>query len=93
MTSSCLRLCPHPFKRRNLEVFLVNSHCHVAVWAAVSESAPLLLKGDEVPNSHHGVFRHVEVEELHAGKGVVGVELARRPGEIVGYKQAIYGME
>lgn len=53
----------------------------------------MLLKGDEVPNSHHGVFRHVEVEELHAGKGAVGVELARRPGEIVSYKQAIYGME
>lgn len=33
------------------------------------------------------------MEELHAGKGAVGVELARRPGEIVSYKQAIYGME
>lgn len=49
----------------------------------------MLLEGDEVPNSHHGVFRHVEVEQLHAGKRAVGVELARRPGEIVSYKQAI----
>jgi len=49
----------------------------------------LLLEGDEVPNSHHSVFRHIEVEQLHAGKRAVGIELARRPGEIVSYKQAI----
>lgn len=71
----------------------VNSHCHVAVRTAVSKGAPLFLEGDEVPNSHHSVFRHVEMEELHAGKGAVGVKLARRPGEIVSYEQAIYGMK
>lgn len=33
------------------------------------------------------------MEQLHASKRAVGVELARRPGEIVSDKQAIWGME
>lgn len=48
---------------------LAYSHCHIAVRTAVSKGSPLLLKGNEVPDGHHGVIRHVEVEQLHAGEG------------------------
>lgn len=56
----------------NMEV-LAYSHCHIAVRTAVSKGSPLLLKGNEVPDGHHGVIRHVEVEQLHAGEGTEGV--------------------
>lgn len=60
-----------PSKGDNSEVIVL--HCHIAVWAAVSKRAPLLLEGDEVPNSHHCVFRHTEVEQLHTGEGVESI--------------------
>lgn len=66
-------------------------HCHVAVGAAVTEGAPLLLEGDEVPHGHHGVVGHVEVEQLHAGEGLEGAQLARRAGEVLGHEKAICG--
>lgn len=66
-------------------------HCHVAVGAAVSEGASLLLEGDEVPHGHHGVVRHVEVEQLHAGEGFESAQLARRAGEVFGHEKAICG--
>lgn len=66
-------------------------HGHVAVGAAVSKRAPLLLEGDEVPYGHHGVVRHIEVEQLHAGEGVESVQLTRRAGEVLGHKKAICG--
>lgn len=65
-------------------------HCHVAVRAAVSKGAPLLLEGDEVPYSHHGVVRHIEVEELHACKGFESTQLTRRAGEVFSHKKAIW---
>lgn len=66
-------------------------HSHVAVGAAVSERAPLLLEGDEVPHGDHGVVRHVEVKQLHTGEGLESAQLTRRPGEILGHKKAICG--
>lgn len=66
-------------------------HCHVAVGAAVSKGAPLFLEGDEVPHGHHGVVRHVEVEQLHAGEGFESAQLARRAGEVLGHEKAICG--
>lgn len=68
-----------------------NLHRHVAVGAAVSEGAALLLEGDEVPHSDHGVVRHVEVKQLHAGEGLEGAQLARRSGEVLGDEKAICG--
>lgn len=68
-------------------------HGHIPVRAAVSECAPLLLEGNEVPDGHHGVLRHVEVEQLHAGEGAEGVQFARGPGEIISHEEAICGME
>lgn len=64
---------------------------HVAVGAAVSEGAALFLEGDEVPHSDHGVVRHVEVKQLHAGEGLEGAQLARRSGEVLGDEKAICG--
>lgn len=66
-------------------------HCHVAVGAAVSEGAPLFLEGDEVPHGHHGVVRHVEVEQLHAGEGFESAQLARRAGEVFSHEKAVCG--
>lgn len=66
-------------------------HCHVAVGAAVSKGAPLFFEGDEVPHGHHGVVRHVEVEQLHAGEGFESAQLARRAGEVFGHEEAICG--
>lgn len=66
-------------------------HSHVAVGAAVSERAALLLEGDEVPHGDHGVVRHVEVEQLNTGEGLESAQLTRRPGEILGHKKAICG--
>lgn len=74
------------FKERREAVVL---HSHVAVGAAVPERAPLLLEGDEVPYGHHGVVRHIEVEQLHTGEGVESVQLARRAGEVFGHEKAI----
>ena len=70
-----------------------HSHGHVPVGAAVAERAALLLEGDEVPDGDHRVVRHVEVEELYAGEGPVGTQLARRSGEIIRHEKAIWGME
>lgn len=64
-------------------------HCHVAVWAAVSKGAPLFLEGDEVPYSHHGVIRHIEVKQFHTRKGFESTQLTRRAGEVLGHKKAI----
>lgn len=69
---------------------IADLHGHVAVWAAISKRAPLLLEGDEVPNGHHGVVRHIEVEQLHTGEGVKSTELTRRTGEVLGHKKAIW---
>lgn len=66
-------------------------HRDVAVGAAVPEGAPLLLEGDEVPHSDHGVVRHVEVEQLHAGEGLESTQLPGRPGEVLGHEKAICG--
>lgn len=66
-------------------------HGHVAVGAAVSERAALLLEGDEVPHGDHGVVRHVEVKQLHTGEGLERAQLARRPGEVLGHEEAICG--
>lgn len=60
-----------PSKGDDSEVIVL--HCHIAVWAAVSKRAPLLLEGDEVPDGHHCVFRHTEVEQLHTGEGVESI--------------------
>lgn len=64
-------------------------HSHIAVWATVSKRAPLLLKGDEVPYGHHGVVRHIEVEQFHTCKGVESIQLTRRAGEVFSHKKAI----
>ena len=66
-------------------------HGHVAVRAAVSERAPLLLEGDEVPYGHHGVVRHIEVKQFHAGERVERIQFPRRSGEVFGHKKAICG--
>lgn len=66
-------------------------HRHVAVGATVSEGASLFLEGDEVPHGHHGVVRHVEVKQLHAGEGFESAQLARRAGEVFGHEKAICG--
>lgn len=64
-------------------------HSHVAVRAAVSKCAPLLLEGDEVPYGHHGVVRHIEVEQFHTGEGVESIQFTRRAGEVFSHKKAI----
>lgn len=69
---------------------LLALHCHIAVWAAVSEGAALLLEGDEVPYSHHGVVRHIEVKQFHTRKGFESTQLTRRAGEVLGHKKAIF---
>lgn len=66
-------------------------HRNVAVGAAVSKGAALLLEGDEVPHSDHGVVRHVEVKQLHTGEGLEGAQLTRRSGEVLGDEKAICG--
>lgn len=66
-------------------------HCHIAVGAAVSEGAPLFLEGDEVPYSHHGVVRHIEVKQLHARKGFESTQLTRCASEVFSHKKAICG--
>lgn len=68
-------------------------HSHVAVWAAVSKRAALLLEGDEVPYGHHGVIRHIEVEQFHTRKGVESIQLTRRAGEVFSHKKAVCGKE
>lgn len=73
------------------EASLILLHCHVAVRAAVPERAALLLEGDEVPDGHHCVFRHIEVEQFHTGEGVESIQLTRRTGEIISHKKAICG--
>lgn len=80
---------PLSFNKRKIKLDVL--HCHIAVWAAVSEGAPLFLEGDEIPYSHHGVFRHIEVEELHARKGFESTQLAGRAGEVFRHKKAICG--
>lgn len=65
------------------------SHSHVAVRAAVSKRAPLLLEGDEIPYGHHGVVRHIEVEQFHTGEGVESTQFTRRAGEVFSHKKAI----
>lgn len=66
-------------------------HSHIAVWAAVPKCASLLLEGDEVPYSHHGVVRHIEVEQFHTGEGVESIQLTRRTGEVFSHEKAICG--
>ena len=82
--------CLKQFLRRRFDKHIA-LHGHVAVWAAVPECAPLLLEGDEVPYGHHGVVRHVEVEQFHTGEGVESIQLTRRTGEVFGHKKAICG--
>lgn len=74
-------------------IILANTvlHCHIAVGAAVPKRAPLFLEGDEVPYGHHGVVRHIEVEQFHAGEGVESIQLTRRAGEVFSHKKAICG--
>lgn len=79
------------FPSKGSEFPLVVLHCHVAVGAAVPERAALLLEGDEVPDGHHCVFRHIEVEQFHTGEGVESIQLTRRTGEIISHKKAICG--
>lgn len=52
-------------------------HSHTLVWAVVPKGSPLFLEDDEVPNSQKGVLRHMEVEELSAGKGAERTQLSR----------------
>lgn len=59
------------------------------VWALIPKSATLLLEGDEVPDSDDCVLRDVKVEELNAGKGAEGAELAWCTGEVVSHKEPI----
>lgn len=70
---------------------LKDLHSHIAVRAVVSKCAPLLLEGDEVPDGHHGVIRHIEVEQFHTGEGVESIELTRRSCEILSHKEAVWG--
>jgi len=70
---------------------LIVLHCHIAVWTAVPKCAPLLLEGDEVPYGHHGVVRHIEVEQFHTGEGVESIQLTRRTGEVFSHKKAVCG--
>lgn len=72
-------------------LYLTVLHCHVAVGAAVPKRAPLFLEGDEVPYGHHGVVRHIEVEQFHTGEGVESIQLTRRAGEVFSHKKAICG--
>lgn len=64
-------------------------HRHIAVRAAVSKGATLLLESDEVPYSHHGVVRHIEVKQFHARKRFESTQLTRRAGEVFSHKKAI----
>ncbi len=76
-------------KTQRCSVKLIVLHSHIAVWAAVSKCATLLLEGDEVPYGHHGVVRHIEVEQFHTRKGVESIQFSRRTGEVFSHKKAI----
>ena len=53
-----------------------HSHGHTLVWAVVPKGPSLLFEDDEIPHSQERVFRHMEMEELGAGKGAEGTQLA-----------------
>lgn len=65
------------------------SHGDATVWALIPKGATLLLEGDEVPDGNDCVLGNVEVEELNAGKGAEGAELAWCAGEVVSHKEPI----
>lgn len=65
------------------------SHGDATVWALIPKGATLLLEGDEVPDGDDCVLGNVEVEQLDAGKGAEGAELAWCSGEVVGYKEPV----
>lgn len=67
----------------------VYSHSYATVWTLIPKCATLLLESDEVPNCNDCVLRDMEVEELDAGKGAEGAELAWCAGEVVCHKEPI----